>query len=146
MDSANSGELSQSFTLTEGGPGAAIMKRLHLVRQERGANPGRTALILMALTWVPLLVLCVLEGLAVGGVKIPFLYDFAAHTRFLIAVPVLVLADIPIGLRLGGIMRHFVSAHLVPDDELRTFDKILVDSLRFRDSHVGEVIVLITTT
>lgn len=139
MGLANSGELSQSFTLTEGGPGASIMKRLHLVRQERGANPGRTALILMALTWVPLLVLCVFEGLAVGGVKIPFLYDIAAHTRFLIAVPVLVLADLPIGLRLREIMRHFVSAHLVPDDELGTFDKVLVDSLRFRDSHVGEL-------
>jgi hypothetical protein len=145
MGPANPGELSQSFTLTEGGPGAAIMKRLHLVRQERGANPGRTALIVMAVSWVPLLVLCVFEGLAVGGVKIPFLYDIAAHTRFLIAVPVLVLADVPIGVRLGGIMRHFVSAHLVPDDELGKFDKILADSLRFRDSHVGEIIVLITT-
>ena len=48
MGQANPGELSQSFTLTEGGPGAAIMKRLHLVRQERGAKPGRTALIVMA--------------------------------------------------------------------------------------------------
>jgi len=145
MGSVNSGELSQSFTLTECGPGAAILKRLHLVRQERGANPGRTALILMAFTWVPLLVLCVFEGLAVGGVKIPFLYDIAAHTRFLIAVPVLLLADVPIGVRLGGIMRHFVSAHLVPEGELGKFDKILADSLRFRDSHVGEIIVLITT-
>lgn len=63
---------------------------------------------------MPLLVLCVFEGLAVGGVKIPFLYDIAAHARFLIAVPVLVLADVPIGMRLGRIMRHFVSAHLVP--------------------------------
>jgi hypothetical protein len=35
--------------------------------------------------------LCVLEGLAFGRVKIPFFYDIAAHTRFLFAVPMLVL-------------------------------------------------------
>ena len=49
------------------------MKRLIWVYQEQNANPGRSALTLMALTRVPLLVLCVLEGLAVGGAKIPFL-------------------------------------------------------------------------
>jgi hypothetical protein len=144
-DNFDSGELSHSFTLTEGGPGAATMKRLHLVRQGRGADPGHTAWILMALTWVPLFVLCMLEGLAFGRVKIPFFYDIAAHTRFLIAVPVLVLADNPIGMRLERIMRHFIVAHLVRDDERRKFEEILFDSLRLRDSHVGEVIILFLT-
>src|SRR5689334_1830263 len=136
----DSTKLSQSFTFTEGGPGAAFMTRLRLVHRERGAGLGRTALILMALTWLPLFVLCVFEGLAFGGVKIPFFYDIAAHTRFLFAVPVLVLADIPIGARLRSIMRHFIAAHLVRDDELGEFEKILLGSLRFRDSHLGEII------
>jgi hypothetical protein len=141
----DSTKLSQSFTLTEGGPGAAFMKRLHLIHQESAVGLGRTALILMALTWVPLFVLCVFEGLAFGRVKIPFFYDIAAHTRFLFAVPVLLLADIPIGVRLRGIMRHFITAHLVRDDELGKFEAIVIDSLRFRDSHVGEIIVVIVT-
>jgi hypothetical protein len=137
--------LSQSFTFTEGGPGAAFMKRLRLIHRERGIGLGRTALILMALSWVPLFVLCVFEGLAFGGVRIPFFYDIAAHTRFLFAVPVLVLADIPIGTRLRAIMRHFIAAHLVRDDQLTEFEEILLDSARFRDSHVGEIIVVIMT-
>jgi len=82
-----SAELNQSFTLTEGGPGAAFMKRIHLVHPERGAGLGRTALILMAITWVPLFVLCGFEGLLFGRVKMPFFYDIAAHARFLLAVP-----------------------------------------------------------
>jgi hypothetical protein len=49
-------ELSQSFTLTEGGPGAAFMKRMHLVRPERTGGLGGTALILAAATWMPLFV------------------------------------------------------------------------------------------
>jgi hypothetical protein len=144
-DNFDSGELSHSFALTEGGPGAALMKRLHLVRQGRGADPGHTAAILMALAWVPLFVLCMLEGVAFGRVKIPFFYDISAHTRFLIAVPVLVLADNPIGTRLARIMRHFIVAHLVRDDERGKFEEILLDSLRLRDSHVAEVIILFLT-
>ena len=77
--------------------------------------------------------------------KIPFFYDIAAHTRFLFAVPVLVLADIPIGVRLRAIMRHFAEAHLVRDKGLRKFEEIILDSLRFRDSHVGEIMVVLVT-
>jgi len=141
----DSAELTQSFTLTEGGPGAAFLKQIHLVRPEWGAGLGRTALILAAITWAPLFVLCGFEGLLFGRVKMPFFYDIAAHTRFLVAVPVLVLADIPVGLSLRQVMGHFVGAHLVRDDELGKFEKIIRDSLRFRDSHVGEIIVLVVT-
>jgi hypothetical protein len=144
MESVNfdSAELNQSFSITEGGPGAAFMKRLHLVNPKPGAGRGRTALILMALTWIPLFVLCLFEGLAFGRVKIPFFYDIAAHARFLVAVPVLVLADVPVGARLREVVRHFVTAHLVRDNELGKFEEVLLDSLRFRDSRAGEIIVV----
>ena len=43
----------------------------------------------MALTrLLLLLVLRLLEGLAFSGVKVPFFYDIAAHTKFLLAIPV----------------------------------------------------------
>jgi hypothetical protein len=94
---------------------------------------------------VPLFVLCIWEGLAFGRVKIPFFYDIAAHTRFLFALPVLVLADLPIGARLRAIMRHFAASHLVSEDELGKFEEIVLDSLRFRDSRMGEIIVVTVT-
>ena len=113
------------------------MKRLRL------PDPGRSAPILMALTWVPLFVLCMFEGLCFGRVKIPFFYDIAAHTRFLVAVPVLILADIPVGVRLREVTGHFVTAHLVRDEELGKFEDILLNSLRFRDSRAGELVVVV---
>ncbi len=105
-----------AFSLTEGGPGSAFMKRLRLVHPELGTGSARTALILMALTWLPLFILCLLEGLVFSGAKIPFFYDIAAHTRFLLAVPVLVLADIPVGARLRQLVGHFGGAHLIRED------------------------------
>jgi len=142
LDDRNAG-LGQGFSLTEGGPGDAFMRRLRLIHPELGRGSARTALILMALIWVPLCVLCLIEGLAFRGVKLPFFYDLAAHTRFLLAVPLLVLADIPVGVRLRQVVRHFLAAHLVRDKELAKFQEILLDTLRFRDSRVAEMTVLV---
>jgi hypothetical protein len=129
--------LGQGFSLTEGGPGAAFMTRLRLMHPEMGTGSARTALILTALIWLPLCVLCLIEGVALGGVKLPFFHDLAAQTRFLLAVPVLVLADIPVGARLRQVVRHFLGAHLVRDEELARFGRIVADTLRFRDAHAA---------
>ena len=81
--------------LTEGGPGAALLRRLGIAPLGRGSV--RTAAVLATVAWLPLLVLAAIQGVALGGALIPFVYDLAAHVRFLVAVPVLVLAEIPIG-------------------------------------------------
>jgi hypothetical protein len=139
----NGAALEMAFSLTEGGPGTAFMKRLRLVRPELGTGSARTAVILTALIWFPLCVLCLIEGLAFRGVKLPFFYDLAAHTRFLLAVPVLVLADIPVGARLRQVVRHFLVANLVREVELAKFEGIVADALRFRDSRAAEMMVLV---
>jgi len=139
----DSAGLNLAFSLTEGGPGTAFMKRLRLIHPELGMGSARTALILMALTWLPLAGLCLLEGLAFGRVEIPFFKDIGAQTRFLFAVPVLVLADIPVGIRLRQVVRHFVTAGLIKKDELAKFGQILLNALRLRDSHLGGLIVLV---
>ncbi|HYL57439.1 MAG TPA: hypothetical protein VEU51_01110 [Candidatus Acidoferrales bacterium] len=121
------------------------MKKLRLIRPEIGAASARTAIVLAAATWLPLLVLSIVEGLAVGGASIPFLYDIAAHTRFLVAVPILVLAEIPIGRRLRGIARQFLNAGLVPESERKQFASYAVDTVRFHDSRLAEIALLAVT-
>jgi hypothetical protein len=132
-----------AFSLTDGGPGSSVMKRLRLVHPEWGTGAARTALILMALTWGPLFLLCLVQGSAFGGVKIPFADDIGAHTRFLLAVPILVLADIPIGVRLRQVVRHFVTAHLIREEDKARFGNALLDALRLRDLRVAEMTVLV---
>ena len=136
------GDLRVVFSLTEGGPGASITRRLHLVHPELGTGATQTALILVVLTWAPLFILSLLRGVAFSGVKVPFFFDLAAHARFLFALPVLVLADIPIGIRLRQVVKHFVAAHLVRDDDRVAFDNALLDALRLRDSRVAELTVM----
>jgi hypothetical protein len=109
------------LSLMEGGPGDALMKRLRLIRPELGAASARTAIILAAVSWLPLLMFSLIEGLALGGAAIPFLYDIAAYVRFLVAVPILILAEIPIGKRLRAVGKHFLNAGLVPAEGQKQF-------------------------
>jgi hypothetical protein len=130
------------LSLMKGGPGDALMKKLRLIRPEFGSASARTAISLAALTWLPLLVFSSIEGLALSGAKIPFLYDLAAHARFLIAVPILVLAEIPIGRRLRAITMHFLDAGLVCEGEQKQFATCVFDAARLYDRRLAELILL----
>jgi hypothetical protein len=141
MKTDNVGQFPE-LSLMEGGPGDALMKRLKLVRPEFGAASARTAISLAVLTWLPLLVFSLIEGLAWGGARIPFFYDLAAHARFLVAVPILVLAEIPIGRRLREVAKHFLDAGLVRDEERKRFASCVVDAVRFHDGRLAELTLL----
>ena len=141
MKTENVGQFPE-LLLMEGGPGDALMKRLGLIRREFGTASARTAISLAALTWLPLLVFSSIEGLALGGARIPFLYDLAAHARFLVAVPILVLAEIPIGRRLRKVAQRFLDAGLVREEERKRFASCVVDTVWFRDWRPAELIVL----
>ena len=55
----------------------------------------RRVILLPLLAWLPLLVLSALEGQALGGhVAVPFLLDVEAHARFLVALPLLIVAEL----------------------------------------------------
>ena len=127
--------------LTEGGPGDAVLRRLGL--RPLGVGARRTAMILAAVSWVPLLVLSAIQGVAIDGRQIPFLYDLAAHVRFLVAIPVLILAEIPIGFRLRRAAAHFVTAGLVGPDDYARYAGIVRDTQRLRDSRVAELCVFV---
>ena len=125
------------LSLMEGGPGDALMRRLRLIRPEMGAASARTAVILAALTWFPLLVFSVIEGLALSGATIPFLYDLAAHTRFLLAVPMLLLAEIPIGRSVRRVAGHFLNAGLICEKDRERFSSLVFDTARYRNSRLA---------
>jgi hypothetical protein len=129
-----------TLELTEGGPGAALLRRLRV--EPLGRNARRAALGLMAVTWLPLLVLSALDGFVLRGVDIPFLWDIGAQVRFLLAIPVFVLAEVPIGARLTQVAGHFLMAGLVREGERDRFAGLIADAARFRDSRVAELAVL----
>ena len=131
------------FLVTEGGPTYRLQLRLGLIR----ANAHRTvqrALLSILLTWIILLILSALQGNAIGHqVGIPFLRDFAAHTRFLLAVPILLLTKLILGPRLTHAANHFVASGLVAEQDYANFDAAVRRGLKWRDSVLAEVGLLL---
>ena len=133
-------EGSPPLVLIEGGPGDVLLRRLRLAPLAERAR--RAALVLAAITWIPLLVLSAIGNVALGGVRVPFLHDVGAHVRFLVAVPLLVLAEIPIGRRVRQVTALFVEAGLVRKEQHPRFVEIIDRTLALRDSRVGGWLVL----
>src|SRR5580704_3719156 len=128
--------------LTQGGPGYAAMRRLKLVQPEARTGSRKTALLLVAITWLPLCLLSLIEKLAFGGATISFFHDLAAQVRFLIGVPILVLTDIPVGIRLRQVARQFLTAGLVSDLDIPHYGEIVASAVRLRDSRTAELILV----
>jgi len=105
----------------------------------------RRILIITLFAWLPLLFLSVLAGHALhGAIKIPFLYDIEAHVRFLIALPVLILAEVIVHARISPLVRRFVERRIVVAEDLPRFNAAVDSALRLRNSTVLEVTLLVS--
>jgi hypothetical protein len=86
-----------AFLLMEGGPLYNLERRIGLIKQNAPLKI-RHAAITPLITWLPLLILSAMQGRAYGHtVAVPFLRDFGAYTRFLLAIPLLIAAEVILG-------------------------------------------------
>jgi len=130
------------FLLTEGGPAHQLEIRLGLIRPN-SPRILRRAFLSILVTWVPLLVLSALQGNAIGHrISISFLHDFAVHARFLLAVPLLLVAEAVLGPRLAHAASHFVESGLGAPEDFVKFDAAIESGLRWRDSILAEVVLV----
>jgi len=134
----------RKLSVIEGGPLDRLQLRLGLMKLQRPLIV-RRALVFSLVAWLPLLILSALQGTLLTNVKIPFLYDPSAHIRFLLSVPLLIVAEVVIGPRIVAATSHFITAGLIPEDRYRDFDVAIVDATRFRDSTLAETIILAIT-
>jgi hypothetical protein len=133
--------VADNFSLTLGGP----LYRLHL--RLGAADEERTvvrALLTALLTWLPVLLLSAAQGLAYGKhLRIPFVQDFAANARFLIALPLLILSEVGIDHRLREAVKHFLKSGLVKEAELPSFEAVIERVTKLRDRVLPEIVMLI---
>lgn len=136
------GDTWADFSLMLGGPLYQIFLRtrmtdaaLHLL--------WRRAVAVTALAWVPLLVLSVAEGHAWGArVALPFLHDIELHARLLLALPLLIVAELVVHLRMRLVLIQFRERDVVPAQTRSAFDAAIASAMRLRDSVWAEVLLL----
>ena len=131
------------FSLVLGGPLYQLWRRMHLAGDALDLLH-RRVVITVLLTWLPLLLLSVAEGHAWGGsVALPFLYDIDMHARLLLALPLLILAELVVHLRMRGVVGQFLSRGLIPDAARAKFDAAITSAMRLRNSVAAEVFIIV---
>jgi hypothetical protein len=129
------------FSLLTGGPLFHFYIRSHLAGN-RLEFANRRAVVLSLLAWLPPLLLATFEGNAWGGAREPFLLDPAAHVRFLIAVPLMVVAEVLAHRRMGLAVDAFVTRGLLRDAGIRKLEIARAAAVRLRDSRLAEAVLL----
>ena len=96
------------------------------------------------ITWLPLLLLSTWEGRAWrGDVEVPFLLNAEVHARFLLALPLLMLAELIVHLRMRRLLAQFVARDLIPDADRPRFDAAIGSAMRLRNSLAAELLLIV---
>ena len=132
----------QDFSLVLGGPLFQLLLRAHL--SDDALTLVRQRIIVIALlAWLPLLVLSTLEGQVLGGsVAVPFLLDVEVHVRFLVAMPLLIAAELVVHRRMRPLLQQFLERHLIPESAMTRFNAAITSAFRLRNSVLAEVLLI----
>jgi hypothetical protein len=130
------------FSLVLGGPLFQLLRRAYL-SGEALELLGRRILVIVLLAWLPLLGLSVWAGEALGGrINVPFLLDVEAQVRFLLALPLLIVAELVVHTRMRALVQQFLERQLVPEHTRPRFEAAVASALRWRNSVVAEVLLI----
>src|SRR5271157_5548835 len=122
------------FSLVLGGPIFQLFQRSHLSGD--GLELLHRRIVVIALVaWLPLLMLSMVGGhLLAGTVKLSFLHDIEAHVRLLVALPVLIAAELIVHSRIRPVVKAFLTRRIVLQRDVPRFLAAIDSAARLRDS------------
>jgi hypothetical protein len=129
------------FSLVLGGPVFQFFRRSHLAGDGLELLHRRLLIITMA-AWLPMLFLAALRS-STGEVRLSFLHDLQVQVRFLIALPVLIAAELIVHSRIRPVVRRFVERRIVLPQDLGRFHSAIDSAVRLRNSVPIEIGLLI---
>jgi hypothetical protein len=130
------------FSLVLGGPLYQLWRRSRLTGDALELLR-RRIVVLVLLAWAPLLLLSIAEGHAWGGsVQMPFVHDIELHVRLLLALPILIVAELIVHQRMRPLVRQFLERGLIPDAARAQFDAAIASAMRLRNSVTAEVLLI----
>jgi hypothetical protein len=130
------------FSLVLGGPLYQMYLRTHLSGSALELLY-RRMLVISTIAWLPLLLLSTLQGAAFGSaVPIPFVEDIQTHVRFLIALPLLIAAEIIVHRRIRFVVNQFVERDIIAPSDLPAFRSAIDATMRLRNSPIIELTLL----
>ncbi|WP_129644509.1 hypothetical protein [Peristeroidobacter agariperforans] len=136
-------ESRPDFSLVLGGPLFQIFLRTHLSGNALELLH-RRMIVVTGIAWLPLLVLSALRGDALGDdVSIAFADDIETHVRFLIALPLLIAAELVVHRRIHHVVSQFVERGLILSEQMPEFRAAIDSTLRLRNSPIIELALIV---
>ncbi len=133
---------TQDFSLVLGGPLFKLLRRAHLTGDTLELLR-RRVLVFSLIAWLPLLILSALEGQVLGGsVTVPFLLDVEIHVKFLIVMPLLIIAELVVHRRMRFVVKQFLDRNLIAENNLPRFNAAIASAFRLRNSILAEVLLI----
>jgi hypothetical protein len=90
----------------------------------------RRLITITLIAWLPLLLLTTFGSAG----RLSFLHDVEVHVRFLVALPVLIAAELLVHSRIRPVVRRFVERRVVGRDDLPHFKAAIASAIRLRNS------------
>jgi len=132
----------ESFSLTQGGLFFQLMHRVGLA-DDTFRILRKRIIVLSLFAWLPILVLSALNGQFLSEkVALPFIWDIDAHVRLLVAMPLLLVAELAVHVRLRLLARDFLTRHLIPEHAVTRFNAAIASAIRLRNSTLAEVLLI----
>ena len=129
--------------LFDGGPPLKLQARIGLVQPGRFHGATR-ALLFVAITWLPLLILAAVEGNLRGREGgIHFLLDLGSVGRYVVAGPLMIAGEAVCIRMLGKIVRRLVELCETEGVDSTRFLAVLASIRRWRDAPMAEVVVVL---
>jgi hypothetical protein len=116
-----------------GGPFFQLMIRLGLITPNVGLLKKRIFFFTL-FTWMPLLLLSLIPGRAWGNVELPFLYDMEIQARFLIALPLLIAAELLVHTQVRLLVGQFIDREIIIGKVIPKFYKTIASAVKLRNS------------
>lgn len=99
--------------------------------------------VLPMIAWLPLVLLSAFDGeLWRSATGTPFLRDYSAHIRLLVALPLFLVAGRVAEARIRPTLQQFLARQLVPPQSMERFKASVASAFRFGDSMLADVIII----
>lgn len=133
----------KNFSIVLGGPFFQLLRKTHLSGDALELAKQRTILI-SSVAWLPLLILSIIQEQAWGRQEeLSFIEDFEVHARFLVALPLMVIAELMVHTRMRTVVTQFQERNLIPENEIEKFRNAIASAFKLRNSYLAESLMIV---
>ena len=126
-------EKQYDFSLVLGGPTFQFFRKSHLAGDALEMLY-RRLIIITTIAWLPLLLLSIASSSTGSVGRLSFFHDVEVHVRFLVALPVLIAAELIVHSRIRPVVLRFVERRIVIPQDLPRFDRAINSAVGLRNS------------